>query len=65
MDEVCHVNQPLVLNALAIHRRHALIAVPHNHIGRDLIFAATRNRLECPSEAVESPLTARDTAGRA
>ena len=62
---VAHINQPLVFNALAILRCHALIAMPHSHIDRDLIFAVTRNRLKRPSKAVEAPLTASDTAGRA
>ena len=62
---LANINQSLVVNALAIDRCHALIAVPHNHIGRDLIFAVTRLSLECPSEAVESPLTASNVAGQA
>jgi len=56
VNEVRDVNQPLVVKALPINCRHAVIRVPHADINRHLIFGITRHCLEGPAEAVEAPL---------
>ncbi len=54
MHMIRDVNQPLIVDALPIHCRHAFVRMSHDDVNRYLIFGVPCDRFKRPAERIEA-----------